>query len=181
MPRRQFLHHVYWTTLETFAPRNVEYLAAMSSAIFDLNENANADERLYGFLKDMLTPVNELNLSPSGIADAYAYESLGLSNNATWDNFTSSDYDPLIQPILAAGANRTFGSTEFNNLSDASQTQLITAKNNSTGGWTAYFGEEDEYDDEENLNITTGISGAPNGVFLMTPTDFNTAQGLSKR
>jgi len=165
----QFLHHIYHTTQTTFASREVEYVAAMSSIVFDFDNTNQVDVRAYKFLTNILTKVQDLTNEASN-ALAYATEPLGVP----WDQYNPSQYTVQVQNIISQGANRTFGSTEFNTLSVTSQDQLINDKQNGTGsgGWTEFYP----------LNSTINNSnsgGAPPGVFLMTPTQFNLAQDLN--
>jgi hypothetical protein len=165
----QFLHHIYHTTQTTFAPHEVEYIAAMSSAILEFDNLGQVDIRTYAYLINMLTPVAEL---PVMFAQNYAEESLGAFD---WEDYETnlSLYNTEVQAIITQGANRTFGSSEFNVLFTTSQDQLINDKQNGTnaGGWVAFYP----------LNSTINNSnngGAPFGVFLMTPEQFNIAQNL---
>ena len=165
----QFLHNIYHTTQPPQGVSyEVEYVAAMSSIIFDFDNVSSVDIRTYNFLMNMLTPVAELTNEASN-ASAYATEPLGVA----WEQHDFNLYTTEVQNIISQGANRTFGSTEFNNLLPGSQTQLIDNKQNGTGdgGWVEFY--------PLNSTITAdGINGAPSGVFLMTPAQFNFAQAL---
>ncbi|MDZ4763105.1 MAG: hypothetical protein SGI73_01040, partial [Chloroflexota bacterium] len=133
----QYLHHIYHTTQTILAPREVEYVAGMTSIILEYNNSQNQDERTYDFLIKILTPVAQL-ADVTEYANGYATESLG---NFTWTQYDPSLYTTELQYIISQGANRTFGSSEFNNLTTQSQNQLIGDNANGTGvgGWTEFY------------------------------------------
>lgn len=161
----QFLHHIYHTTSTLFGSREEEYIAAMTSAIIEFDNVSKSDMRTYEFLTKMLTKV-EHQTADTDFAYEYANESLGVS----WETYNPNLYTSTTQQIISTGATRTFGSTEFNNLSPARRALLVDQKVNGTGfgGWVEFLP----------LNSTITANGAPDGVFLMTPEQHGYATNL---
>lgn len=163
----QFLHFIYYQT--TINDRNVEYLAGMSSAILEFdNARDKVDNRTYIFLENLLKPVSQL---PLGTAFA------NVVTNINWSSGDTSQYSLRMQNAVAAGAIRTFGSTEINALSASSFHDLVQRHQNQSEGWVVFISANLDWPDV-GYNPADSTPQAPAGVFLMTIDQFNYAQGL---
>jgi len=173
------LHYLYWTTQpQGGVTREEEYVAGASSTIFEIENGTEV--RTYRYLLNMLTPVGEIQ-GETDYAFQYANDPLGFA----WGQFNQTTllgYTDDAKNIVQAGANRTFGSTEFNRIEQADRATLVVQQQQSSGSaWIAFLTPEqnpvlDQAYDPSSPSPADLI--APFGVFMVTPSQFDTLQFL---
>ncbi len=159
----QYLHSVYFRTQPD--DRLVEYIAGMSSAIFEYDNVDKVDHRTYLFLSEILTLPDEYVFQVTGISK-FALENYDID----WNTYNTSLYSTRIQNAVAAGATATFGSTEFNNLSDEERRIIIRRYANISEGWVDYISGIEPAENPASFDpeSPTAIPDLQGGVFLMT-------------
>ncbi|MDX2163624.1 MAG: hypothetical protein SF162_20075 [bacterium] len=162
----EFLHFIYRST--TPNDRDIEYLAAQSSAILEYNNSIDVDERTYIYFEQLLTPVEQLPIGP-----IFANVVVELD----WSSSDPNQYSTRIRNATANAAVRTFGSTEFDVLTVDNRRLFVAQQLSSNSSWVEFISVDDAWP-------ATGYSAidpdpkAPIGVFLLTADQFNFVQGL---
>lgn len=180
----QFLHYIYHsTTPQAGVTREAEYIAGMSSLIFDIS---GSEHRTYKFILNIITFIEDLAVQlaeevapgPGVLHEqalelflGYATESLYADGgNNDWNIYTPERYDAVVNRMINKQATRTFGDSEFNNLSESDRVTIVDAERNTSGSqWVAFFPETAP----PTLPWWASQYSAPPGVFLLTEEQFN--------